>query len=159
MERVSKVERTADNLLQTVKNANIVVEGLNEILDENCIATINYEHIQGHPQQLLRNGYNICLQSGSEIERKQISKVHDRKTTRQVDQYDDHGKKGKLGNIDEYSKVFLNEDPPPKIKNERQVGYAGCKASGSKLVIDGKANRFKTLHLLPKELQLCNIKT
>lgn len=78
--------------------------------------------------------------------------------------------KWKLTKLEGYKTVYLNDDLPPAIKKERrtlreiskyahQIGYKGCKASGSKLIIDHKIYRYDTLHLLPKELQLCNIKT
>lgn len=66
--------------------------------------------------------------------------------------------------------IFLNHDLPPELKKQRRtlrevskfahsVGYKNCKATASKLIVEGQNYRYETLHLLPQNLQLSNIKT
>lgn len=75
-----------------------------------------------------------------------------------------------LTNHQKYGNIYLNDDLPPDIKNERrtlrdiskfaqQLGYKVCKVSGLKLMVENKVYRYNTLYLLPKELQFCNVKT
>lgn len=169
IERVGNVERTTDNLLQTVKNANIVVEGLAEISGENCadrIINVFTAIDSKFSADDIISAYRVGAKSNeNKFPRSMVVKLQDTRIKMIIME-----NKGKLWNTEEYNKIFLNDDLPPKIKNERrtlreiakfahQLGYAGCKASGSKLVVDGKAYRYDTLHLLPEELQLCNVKT
>lgn len=169
IERVGKVERSTDNLLQTIKNANIVVEGLVEISGENCVDRIInvFTAIESKISvDDIISAYRVGVKSKeNKFPRSMVVKLHDTRVKMIIME-----NKGKLWNTEDYNKIFLNDDLPPQIKNERrtlreiakfahQLGYKGCKASGSKLVVDGKAYRYDTLHLLPEELQLCNVKT
>lgn len=169
VERTEKVERVTDTLLQTVKNANIVVEGLIEVEGENCVAKVG-EIFQKIDSKFLDEDILSAYRIGQKLDdnkypRPVVVKFQDVNVKMILME-----NKGKLMKFDEFKMIFLNDDLPPNMKMERkvlreiakyahQIGYKGCRASGSKLVINGKAYRYETLHLLPDDLQLCNIKT
>lgn len=151
-----------------VKN-NIVIEGVPEVEGENCIAKACdiFKIIENKCQaEDIISAYRIGQKSDKDAYiRPIVVKMMDPLVKLVLME-----KKGKLKNHDQYGYVFLNDDLPPKMKNERKVlreickyahsiGYKGCKTSGGKLVINGRSYRYDTIHLLPQELQMCNIKT
>lgn len=169
MERLGTVEKTADANSQMLKNANIVVDGLAEMDNENC--SIKVCDIFGaidskFSGENIITAYRVGQRSkDGKYPRPMVVKLIDVSVKVMIME-----NKGKLMNHPDYSRIFLNDDLPPKLKKERKtlreisryahyLGYRGCRASGSKLVINGKAFRYETLHLLPQELQLCNLKT
>lgn len=169
IERVGEVEKTANSNSQTLKNANLVIEGLEEKSGENCRKIVH---------DLLHEIESKC-QSGDIISAYRIGQVStEGKYVRPVvvKMIDTLSKviimenKWKLTKLPKYKNIYINDDLPPQIKKERKtlreiskfankIGYKNCKATGSKLVIDGKTYRYETLHLLPQELQMCNVKT
>lgn len=169
MERVGKVERTTDTILQTVKNANIVIEGLVEVDGENCLAKV-CDVFRAVDSEFLEEDIISAYRIGQKPDdgknpRPIVVKLQDTLVKAMLME-----NKGKLMNNEPFKKIFLNDDLPPNIKNERRtlreiakyahrIGYKGCRASGSKLVINGRSYRYETLHLLPEELHLCNVKT
>lgn len=169
VERINMVERTTDTILQTVKNANIVIEGLTEVEDENCVTKV-CDVFQAIDSKFSKEDITTAYRIGqrkddNKYPRPVVVKLQDVLVKTMLME-----NKGKLMKNDSYKMIFLNDDLPPNMKMERrvlreiskyahQIGYKGCRASGSKLVINGKAYRYETLHLLPDDLQLCNIKT
>lgn len=169
LERVGEVEKTANTNQHMLKNSNIVIEGVPEVEGENCmekVCTI-FKAIENkcHLHDII-SAYRIGRKSDEDkYTRPIVAKLMDPLVKTVVMEG-----KGKLIKHELFSKVFLNDDLPPQMKKERKilrdickyahsVGYKNCKASGSKLVIEGRAYRYDTLHLLPQDLQLCNIKT
>lgn len=169
MERIGEVERTANSNLHLLKNSNIVVEGVTEVQGENCMnkVCLIFQAIESkcHIDDIV-SAYRIGQKSDEgKYPRPIVVKLMDPLVKMVIMEG-----KGKLMKNEHYSKVFLNDDLPPQIKKERKilreiskyaysVGYKDCKVSGSKLVIEEKAYRYDTIHLLPQELQLCNIRT
>lgn len=168
-EKICEVEQTANSNAHLLKNANIVIEGIVETADENCrtIAHDIFKAIEKDSKlDHVISAYRIGNSSeNSKIPRPMIVKLKDPLMKATIME-----SKWKLIKHEKFNKAFLNDDLPPAIKKERRVlreickfahqqGYRGCKASGSKLVVEGKAYRYNTLHLLPYELQLCNVKT
>lgn len=168
-ERLTGVEKTANQNAHTLKNSNIVIEGVLETPGEDCsvIACDIFKVIEKKcGLEDIVAAYRVGQASGNvKYVRPIVVKLTDPVIKSVLMEY-----KWKLTKLDGYNTVFLNDDLPPAIKKERrtlreiskfahQLGYKGCKASGSKLMINQKIYRYDTLHLLPKELQLCNIKT
>lgn len=169
MERIENVERVSAANQHMLKNSNIVLEGVAETPNENCIDKVTniLKEIESkcHKEDLV-TAYRVGQKfDDAKFPRPIVAKLVDPLVKTIVMEG-----KGKLTNHELYSCVYLNDDLPPKLKQERKVlreiakfahkaGYKGCKASGSKLLIEGKAYRYETLHLLPKDLHLCNIRT
>lgn len=169
LERVGNVERTANTNLHLLKNNNIVVEGVPEIQGENCMnkVCLIFQAIESkcHMDDII-SAYRVGQKpEDGKYARPIVAKMMDPLVKTVIMEG-----KGKLMKDELYSKVFLNDDLPPQMKKERKVlreickyaysvGYKGCKVSGSKLVIEGKAYRYDTIHLLPQDLQLCNLRT
>lgn len=169
MERLGAVEKTADANSQMLKNANIVVEGMAELDNENCstkVSEIFKEIDSKFSSKDIISAYRVGQKSkDGKYARPVVVKLQDTVIKLMIME-----NKGKLMNHPVYGRIFLNDDLPQKIKKERKtlreisryahtLGYKGSRASGSKLVINGRAYRYETLHLLPEELQLCNLKT
>lgn len=169
LERITNVEKTANTNLHILKNSNIVVEGVVETTGENSITIVTdiFKEIESKCQvEDVITAYRIGQKPTNEAyTRPIVVKMMDPLVKLVIME-----NKGKLINHKQYSKVFLNDDLPPKMKNERKilreickyahtVGYKGCKVSGGKLVVEGKKYRYETIHLLPQELQMCNVKT
>lgn len=169
IERIGLVEHTADANSHLLKNANIVLEGLPEKDNENCATKCCdiFKIIEGKfAMGDMISAYRVGQKAGEEkYIRPVVVKLRDPYVKLIIME-----NKGILKDHPEYGKIYLNDDLPPRIKKERktlrdisryatQIGYKGCRASGSKLVINGRAYRYHTLHLLPSDLQMCNIKT
>lgn len=168
LERISNVEKVANDNSHTLKNANLVIEGLLETNGENCKskALEIFQVLEGKCQaDDIITAYRVGQVSNDDkFPRPMVVKMADpRIKTVLMEQ------KGKLMH-GKFNMIFLNDDLPPELKKQRrtlreickfahQTGYRNCKASGSKLTIEGKTYRFDTLHLLPKDLQMCNIRT
>lgn len=169
LERIENVERVSAANQHMLKNSNIVLEGVVETHNENCIEKVTniFKAIESkcHKEDLI-TAYRVGQKfEDAKFPRPIVAKLVDPLVKSIVMEG-----KGKLTDHELYSCVYLNDDLPPKIKHERKIlreiakfahkaGYKGCKASGSKLLINGKAYRYETLHLLPHDLHLCNIRT
>lgn len=160
--RIGDVERVANSNAHTLKNSNLVLEGIVEKPKEDCRSLVCdiFKVLEDKcgPDDII-SAYHIGNASdNNKFPRPIIAKMTDPLVKLVLME-----NKWKLIKHEKYSGVFLNDDLPPAIKKERkelreickfarQQGYQGCKVSGSKLVIDGKAYRHNTLHLLPEEL-------
>lgn len=169
LERITNVEKTANTNMHILKNSNIVVEGVPETPGENCMELVCdiFREVENkcQPEDVI-TAYRIGQKPTNDAyTRPIVVKMMDPLVKLVIME-----NKGKLFKHERYSKVFLNDDLPPKMKNERKVlreickyahlvGHKGCKVSGGKLVVDGKSYRYETIHLLPQELQMCNVKT
>lgn len=168
-DRIIQVEKTVNMNSHMLKNSNIVIEGMLETANEDCraLACDIFSVIESKcSQEDIISAYRIGHSTDkSTFPRPVVVKLIDPLTKLILIE-----NKWKLINHPTYGKIYLNDDLPPAIKKERrtlreiakfahQQGYKGCKASGSKLVIEGRAYRYDTLHLLPRALQLCNVKT
>lgn len=169
MERVGAVEKTADANSQMLRNGNIVVDGLAEMDNENCLSRV-IEIFKEIDIKFSKNDIISAYRVGQKSTDGKFVRPVVVKFNKTVVKLILMENKGRLMTHPEYGRIFLNDDLPQKIKKERKtlreisqyahhLGYQGCRASGSKLVINGKAYRYETLHLLPQELQLCNLKT
>lgn len=169
LERIGDVEKTANMNAHTLKNSNLVIDGLKENKGEDCrqLCFDIFKEIENKCQlEDILTAYRIGEASkDGKFERPIVVKMADSVIKACLME-----NKGKLMHHDTYGKIYLNDDLPPEIKKQRKtlreiskfaysIGYKNCKASGSKLTIEGKTYRYDTLHLLPQELQLCNIKT
>lgn len=166
-ERIEQVERSTATLSHALKNINIVIDGLSELQGEDCKTRVT-EILQIIEKKFHQDDIFAAYRIGQETEnrpRSVVIKLYDPLVKQMLMEG-----KWKLMKDKRGDKIFLNDDLPPKMKNERRIireicryahkkGYKDCKASGSKLSIEGKGYRFETLHLLPSELQMCNIKT
>lgn len=168
-EKLMEVERTANSNAHLLKNMNLVIEGISENAGEDCRA-IAIEILQAIESKCgaedIISAYRIGHSTdASKFPRPMIVKLIDPMTKLILME-----NKWRLTNHEKFANIYLNDDLPPAIKKERrtlreiakfahQQGYKGCKATGSKLVIEGRVYRYHTLHLLPRALQLCNVKT
>lgn len=168
IERIDSVEKTANANQHALKNCNIVVEGIPEVIGENCMEKVCsvFKEIEDKCQiEDIISAYRVGQKStDAKYTRPIVVKLMDPLVKTVIMEG-----KWKLIKHEQFGRVFQNDDLPPKIKKERKVlreickyansiGYHGCKVSGSKFVINGKAYRFDTIHLLPEDLQLCNIR-
>lgn len=168
-ERLGEVERTANSNAHSLKNANLVIEGIVENVNEDCRSLV-CEIFKILEDKCGSDDVISAYRIGNATEHDKFPRPIIVKMVDPVIKLMLMENKWKLFKNEKYSGVFLNDDLPPAIKKERrelreickfarQQGYQGCKVSGSKLVVEGKAYRHNTLHLLPQELQLCNVKT
>lgn len=166
-EKIDQVDRTVTSLSHTIKNANIVVDGITEKQGENCKMSVT-KILQIIESKFSSDDIISAYRIGQTTEdrpRPMVVKFYDALVKQII-----MDGKWKLMKDKKGDKIFINDDLPPQMKHERRIlceickyahkiGYENCKASGSKLVVNGKAYRYSTLHLLPPELQPANIKT
>lgn len=166
-ERITQVEKLANSNAHTLKNSNLIIEGIVERENENCldIACEILKFIENKcSAEDIISAYRIGQsRDNNKRPRPLVVKLIDPLIKSIIME-----NKWKFTKHASYEQIFLNDDLPPDIKKERrtlreiakfaqQQGYKGAKASGSKLLIDGKGYRYDTLHLLPRALQLCNV--
>lgn len=169
LDRIGDVEKTANMNAHNLKNSNLVIDGLKEIKGEDCrqICLDVFKELEDKCQlEDILTAYRIGEASkDGKYERPMVVKMSDPLIKAVLME-----NKGKLVKHERYAKIYLNDDLPPELKKQRKtlreiskfaysIGYKNCKASGSKLTIEGKTYRYETLHLLPQDLQLCNIRT
>lgn len=171
LNRITKAERVGLLNSQALKGFNLVIEGVEEKMGENCVEIVTdiFKNIDSKfSSHEIYSTYRIG--QSNENKEKQICRPLIVKLTDPLVKQIILESKANLMKIPKYQKIFINEDLPASIKKERQIireigkyahklGYKNCKVSGSKLVIDGRSYRYDKLHLLPDELQIGNIKT
>lgn len=168
-ERITQVERLANTNAHALKNSNIVIEGIPENPNENC-RVVAAEILKAIEKKSGAEDIISAYRIGHSSEHSKRPRSMVVKLTDPLIKLIIMENKWRLTKLDNYANIFLNDDLPPDIKKERrtlreiarfaiQQGYKGVKASGSKLLIEGRAYRYESIHLLPRALQLCNVKT
>lgn len=168
-EDVKLVKREVLQNSQALKVANLVIEGLPELENENCKKSV-VDVLQVADEMFtvkdIMTAYRVGQSSeNADFSRPILVKLGDPMIKQKIME-----NKGRYMKHEQYSKVFLNDDLPPALKRERQIireigkrarqlGYTNCKTTASKIILDGKSYRFDELHLLPQNLQMKNIKT
>lgn len=166
---VNELEKDVKENTQARKSGNLVLNGVPEKENENCIdvATTYLQHIDPNfCKNQLANAYRLGKKGGSTGKyRTLLVKLKDPAVKEALVK-----KKTVLKNKKELSKFHCNDDLAQSTRKVRQEmreiakfalknGYTSAKASGNKLVIEDKTYYEDELYLLPPDLQLANIKT
>lgn len=167
--KVNMMEKDVNENTQERKSGNLVLNGVPEKENEDCLVTAtNYlRHIDPNFQKnQLLNAYRLGKKGGSTSKHRTLLVKF-----REVSVKEDIVRKKKvLKNKKDLAKFHCNEDLPPAVRKVRQemreiakyalkIGYSNAKATGNKLQIDDKIYYEDELYLLPNDLHMSNIKT
>lgn len=167
--RMNCIERDVNENTQERKSGNLVLNGVPEKENEDCLSTAStyLTHIDPKfDKNQITNAYRLGRKGGSTNKyRTLLVKFKDVAVKEEIVK-----KKAILKNKKELSKFHCNEDLPPTVRKVRQemreiakyalkIGYKHAKAVGNKLQIEDKVFYEDELYLLPADLHMSNIKT
>lgn len=169
-ERLDKLERQQMELSAEVKAKGIVITGLTEESNEVPLDKA-FTFLQKIDASLKREDLDIAYRVGVTE-----SRTEDQAPRSLIVVFYGHSKKRDIMNrkinlkkSDDYHKVFVNDDLPTELRQNREEmreisayarehGYTS-KVSGNKLLVNGKHYQHHELSMLPKDILLERVRT
>lgn len=168
--QITTMEKQVEENTRERKNRNMVINGLPESANENCMNTVNEflkRRIPTITAKDILSAYRLGkkMRGESEFNRSTMVKFKDPQLKMEVMR-----RKSSLKDTEVNRGIFCNDDLPEEKRKIRQKmreigkfaikhGYEHVQVKGDKIWINGKLFMGSDLHLLPKDLQPENIST
>lgn len=170
-EQLSLVNTKVNENTKELRSCNMIINGIAEGKDEDCkdVSLKFFRNlVPNYQSEKILLAYRVGKErSDGEVNRAMFVKFRDIEAKQELMKRKSVLHKNKALGL---GKVFCNDDLPEDIRRKRQemreiaryatsIGYRDTRVTGDKLIFSGNTYLEDELHLLPKELQMANVRT
>lgn len=170
-EELSLVNTKVNENTKELRSCNMIINGIAKDKDENCkdVSLKFFRNlVPNYQSDKILLAYRVGKErKDGEVNRAMFVKFRDVEAKQEVMKRKSVLRKNKSLGL---GKVFCNDDLPEDVRQKRQemreiaryavsIGYRDIRVTGDKLIFSGNSYQEDELHLLPKEIQMANVRT